>query len=106
MDYIFRWLANKFLNRTPEEARPSLQEVHTEENGGAGMAADGMQAADRGGQMDFGAFGMPGPYGQEAERETFQNQADAPICTECGSIMVRNGACFKCLNCGSVYGCS
>ena len=43
---------------------------------------------------------------EQREHETFQNQADAPICTECGSLMVRNGACFKCLNCGSVFGCS
>jgi ribonucleoside-diphosphate reductase alpha chain len=32
--------------------------------------------------------------------------ADSPACTECGSIMVRNGSCYKCLNCGSTSGCS
>jgi len=31
---------------------------------------------------------------------------DAPVCFECGSLMVRNGACYKCLNCGSTSGCS
>ncbi len=36
----------------------------------------------------------------------FQQQADAPSCAECGSIMVRNGSCYKCLNCGSTSGCS
>ena len=36
----------------------------------------------------------------------FQIQADAPSCAECGSIMVRNGSCYKCLNCGSTSGCS
>ncbi len=40
------------------------------------------------------------------EKETFIRQADAPPCQECGSIMVRNGACYKCLNCGAVFGCS
>ncbi len=40
------------------------------------------------------------------EKQTFQRQADAPACQECGSIMVRNGACYKCPNCGSVFGCS
>jgi ribonucleoside-diphosphate reductase alpha chain len=30
---------------------------------------------------------------------------DAPVCT-CGSITVRNGSCYKCLNCGSSLGCS
>ena len=33
-------------------------------------------------------------------------QQDAPSCSDCGSIMVRNGACYKCLNCGSTSGCS
>jgi ribonucleoside-diphosphate reductase alpha chain len=32
--------------------------------------------------------------------------ADSPACFECGSIMVRNGSCYKCLNCGSTSGCS
>jgi len=32
--------------------------------------------------------------------------ADAPSCSDCGSIMVRNGSCYKCVNCGSTSGCS
>ncbi|HEX8938772.1 MAG TPA: vitamin B12-dependent ribonucleotide reductase [Candidatus Limnocylindrales bacterium] len=39
-------------------------------------------------------------------RVSFQTQADAPSCADCGSIMVRNGSCYKCLNCGSTSGCS
>ena len=37
---------------------------------------------------------------------TFSPQADAPSCSDCGAIMVRNGSCYKCLNCGSTSGCS
>jgi len=37
---------------------------------------------------------------------TFQNSEDAPACPTCGSIMVRNGACYKCMNCGTTSGCS
>ena len=33
-------------------------------------------------------------------------QQDAPSCSDCGAIMVRSGACYKCMNCGSVSGCS
>ncbi|HIL13432.1 MAG TPA: vitamin B12-dependent ribonucleotide reductase [Deltaproteobacteria bacterium] len=33
-------------------------------------------------------------------------QSDAPSCADCGAIMVRNGACYKCLNCGATSGCS
>jgi ribonucleoside-diphosphate reductase alpha chain len=31
---------------------------------------------------------------------------DAPFCDVCGHITVRNGACYKCLNCGNSLGCS
>ncbi len=38
---------------------------------------------------------------------TFAAQSDAPPCSECGSVeVVRNGACYKCLNCGASMGCS
>jgi ribonucleoside-diphosphate reductase alpha chain len=33
-------------------------------------------------------------------------QQDAPTCPNCGHVAVRNGACFKCLNCGESLGCS
>ena len=33
-------------------------------------------------------------------------QKDAPTCPNCGNIAVRNGACYKCLNCGESLGCS
>jgi ribonucleoside-diphosphate reductase alpha chain len=36
----------------------------------------------------------------------FQGQTDAPPCPTCGSITVRNGACYKCVNCGTTTGCS
>jgi len=34
------------------------------------------------------------------------NQQDAPTCPSCGHVAVRNGACYKCLNCGESLGCS
>ena len=54
-----------------------------------------------------GLSGKPVPLGLGATKPiAFQAQADAPSCAECGSIMVRNGSCYKCLNCGSTSGCS
>jgi ribonucleoside-diphosphate reductase alpha chain len=47
-----------------------------------------------------------GNLGIGKNQVTFSAQADAPSCAECGSIMVRNGSCYKCLNCGSTSGCS
>ena len=37
---------------------------------------------------------------------TFKVEDDAPPCHVCGAIMVRNGTCYKCLNCGTTSGCS
>jgi ribonucleoside-diphosphate reductase alpha chain len=37
---------------------------------------------------------------------TIQNQEDAPPCSTCGSIMIRSGACYKCVNCGNTSGCA
>jgi ribonucleoside-diphosphate reductase alpha chain len=53
-----------------------------------------------------GGGGGPITMSLGATKVSFQTQADAPSCAECGSIMVRNGSCYKCLNCGSTSGCS
>lgn len=34
------------------------------------------------------------------------NNEDAPVCSTCGVVMVRNGACYKCTECGETSGCS
>lgn len=43
---------------------------------------------------------------QTKQKALYVGQSDAPACQCCGSIMVRNGACYKCVNCGSTSGCS
>ena len=98
MDYIFRWLDLKFLK--PREAAAIM----------AGMA--GANAID-GRQLDLPAVPvMPAGTGAPAllveapgDRAWIQ-ETDAPTCHECGAIMVRSGACHKCLNCGATSGCS
>ncbi|MCK4874129.1 MAG: adenosylcobalamin-dependent ribonucleoside-diphosphate reductase [Phycisphaerales bacterium] len=35
-----------------------------------------------------------------------ENMGDAPPCDVCGEITVRNGTCYRCLNCGNSLGCS
>jgi ribonucleoside-diphosphate reductase alpha chain len=89
MDYLFRWLASKFLSKEEQEEigiinYEALLEPQTEE------AQPSSEYGENGGQS----------------RLTFQNQEDAPSCHDCGEIMVRNGACYKCLNCGATQGCS
>ncbi len=89
-DYIFRWLASKFLSR---EGQAAAGVVLRDEPATAASAGAGIGSA-----VETGMGGTP--------RVTFLYQQDAPSCHECGSIMVRNGSCYKCLNCGSTSGCS
>jgi ribonucleoside-diphosphate reductase alpha chain len=37
---------------------------------------------------------------------TMYDMGDAPSCSTCGAIMVRNGSCYRCMSCGSTSGCS
>ncbi len=92
MDYIFRWLALKFL---PVEAHPE------EERSMANGQGQGKQAAadEPGAQPVLKAVIGPRPRGFAALQE------DAPPCSECGAIMVRAGACYRCMNCGAQQGC-
>ncbi|TDI86698.1 MAG: vitamin B12-dependent ribonucleotide reductase [Caldithrix sp.] len=83
-DYIFRWLALKFLPADEsQEAMTETDEFAPESSITQGQSDNRAQ-----------------------EKLVYQTQADAPPCYECGSIMVRNGSCYKCLNCGSTSGCS
>lgn len=84
-DYIFRWLASRFLS--------------TEEKQAAGviLAEPEIPANDAGPARGGDGTGV---------KFTVDVGTDAPSCHECGAIMVRNGSCYKCNNCGSTSGCS
>jgi len=43
---------------------------------------------------------------QKLEFAAVSTVEDAPTCSVCGSIMTRNGTCYKCGNCGATSGCS
>jgi ribonucleoside-diphosphate reductase alpha chain len=77
MDYIFRWMAARFIGE---------QVVESEAGESSGLRAtepDPQQAL---------------PFAQSV--------SDAPSCSECGGLMTRNGSCYKCEKCGSTSGCS
>jgi ribonucleoside-diphosphate reductase alpha chain len=95
-DYIFRWLASKFLSREDKIAAGVVLREDLAGDLPASMPLLG------GGRLDTVAQAV-----QEVQvKTTFLYQQDAPSCHDCGSIMVRNGSCYKCLNCGSTSGCS
>jgi len=91
VDYIFRYLASRFLTA---DLRAKAGVISREENGG-GNGGPWAQVAP-----------PQRPAGTGAQVQTFENSADAPSCHQCGHLMVRNGACYKCLNCGETSGCS
>ncbi len=96
-DYIFRWLSLKFL--PTDQALPASKELPP----GAAPSAPKLAAATR----TVEAAVLPAPVvAIPAEDLPYLAQADAPPCPTCGSITVRNGACYKCVNCGTTTGCS
>jgi ribonucleoside-diphosphate reductase alpha chain len=92
-DYIFRWLASKFLSAERQEA-VGVQHSETSLRPHSGPVVPvATSGADR-------APGSPAPGA------AMRAQSDAPPCHYCGSIMIRNGSCYRCANCGSTSGCS
>jgi ribonucleoside-diphosphate reductase alpha chain len=95
-DYIFRFLGSRFLN---PEAKREIGIIEREE------ASPEAEARPRPAPPRLAAVpektmaAAPPTLG-------FNPQADAPTCSDCGSIMIRNGACYKCWNCGATSGCS
>ena len=97
VDYLFRWMASKFLD---EEAKREVGIIETEKSL--------TSKADAAGAPVVALAPMPSLRGGKdtGMRQAFINQQDAPPCPDCGSIMVRNGSCYKCMNCGTTSGCS
>jgi ribonucleoside-diphosphate reductase alpha chain len=132
-DYIFRFLGMRFLpteqkqetglvegdgqreSSRGEEERAHLATVKdgtratlngnggaTATNGSAAAPTNGVHPSHGGSPRSFSAA----PQQTASGSITWQSQADAPSCADCGSIMIRNGSCYKCLNCGATSGCS
>jgi ribonucleoside-diphosphate reductase alpha chain len=133
IDYLFRWLAFKYLPLEEQIAvgvnvntatladagREDMDASHDKDtydedqddlNGRVQQLSivDGKSVASASAMQDNG------PNLTLARNEltsnsltvSFDIQSDAPPCDTCGAIMIRNGACYKCLNCGATSGCS
>jgi len=87
IDYIFRWLDLTFPGGKAEVAREPA------------TPAGGRAPETRAGAADPAADGRV-----DSQFEHFMD--DAPACDVCGAITVRNGACYRCYNCGNSMGCS
>ncbi len=94
MDYIFRWLASKFLDGDAQQ-EVGVVKTEPEDGGVAKNVAPLTVQTPRGGAPISSISSITSLY-----------QQDAPPCPDCGAIMIRSGACYKCMNCGAVSGCS
>jgi ribonucleoside-diphosphate reductase alpha chain len=118
IDYIFRVLGVEY-NKRYDLAHVPPQEIQEE------MTNPTDVGAVRQAEQAAAATATPAPAaGTDRQRDLFESVAasagamnslseqlgemmgDAPMCDQCGHITVRNGACYKCLNCGSSMGCS
>ena len=106
VDYIFRWLAVKFLS---PEAQYRAGVNNREDVASPEQLVLDVARAQRRARPGTRARRVRPAAGSGASKSTFaaiQNQEDAPPCSTCGSIMVRSGACYKCPNCGTTSGCA
>ncbi|HWX19103.1 MAG TPA: vitamin B12-dependent ribonucleotide reductase [Candidatus Binatia bacterium] len=124
-DYVFRWMGFQFIpgyreeyspNRNqPELAMPGLmEEVKKKVN----RPVPELPLAEDNDLLDVTAADTQhhgnGHAPHAASDRTIKSlsdsvahfQLDAPTCPNCGHVAVRNGACYKCLNCGESLGCS
>ena len=125
VDYIFRWLASKFLSADLKERAGVVAREAPANGGSSGDGAPRAKVleavpAEKAATISAAVASVPKAEAPEARAigfavpasgpdrllSTFQNSADAPSCHECGSLMVRSAACYKCLNCGATSGCS
>ena len=114
VDYIFRVLGMEYLNRTDfVQVKPTVD--LTAEKGMAQntypknpsqlIAAGALPGTQP--QMEMGSGASWGkPSLDAAGAHLAEMMGDAPPCDSCGHTTVRNGACYKCLNCGNSMGCS
>jgi ribonucleoside-diphosphate reductase alpha chain len=121
IDYVFRWMAFQFIagyreanqlpSNQPELAIPGLiEEVKKKVNRPIPelpIADDNEEAIDVDAPRSIESFGPTGMRQISSPSDAIAHfQQDAPTCPNCGHIAVRNGACYKCLNCGESLGCS
>ncbi|MDP2586146.1 MAG: vitamin B12-dependent ribonucleotide reductase [Candidatus Komeilibacteria bacterium] len=117
VDYIFRYLALKFLS--PEELMfVGINDVEAAINGNGKSPLEKLtkladvqaqkhdqHTAEAEDEVVYQQTALDLEKGAD-DKMTFDMQSDAPVCDNCGSMMIRSGACYKCMNCGGSSGCS
>ncbi len=104
-DYLFRWLACQFIPGYRDANSPAAQqELPLKEVAEQEKKIVNKPVADLEQTGELPA--RPVTAVQALSKTVAHFMTDAPTCDTCGAITVRNGACYKCLNCGNSMGCS
>jgi ribonucleoside-diphosphate reductase alpha chain len=98
LDYIARWLGGRFIS---SDYLKLNGEQAAAAHGAASAAATALASA-----ASAEALRLAPPVTNPASSKPRDAHEGAPTCSECGMLMVPNGACYKCENCGSTSGCS
>ncbi len=115
IDYVFRALGVEYLQRddlahvTPEEAAETPKSAQTADPVPMPAAASPAAVSPAAQAKSAQKSNPPNPSRRSVSAQDSQLgklSGDAPFCDTCGHITVRNGTCFKCLNCGNSMGCS
>jgi ribonucleoside-diphosphate reductase alpha chain len=101
MDYIFRWLQLRFLTGQQQMLFENLRLKSSVPSGQLPEIGDanGVSTPESGSRK-------PGAVHAADALSSIVDLGDAPSCSFCGSIMTRNGSCYRCMSCGSTSGCS
>jgi len=111
VDYIFRVLGIEYLKRYDLAHVPPSQAQVRIEDPAEHKSADAVSIPPDG-QASLPGVLEPAPRHLAEGVDNVLSQhldemmGDAPVCDSCGHITVRNGSCYKCLNCGNSIGCS
>ena len=103
VDYIFRTLGIEYLHR--HELAHIKPEIETEGPTGLGVPRD-KDPSRESLQLPPAVVETRARPESPMEAQLDGMMGDAPVCDQCGHITVRNGACYRCLNCGNSMGCS
>jgi ribonucleoside-diphosphate reductase alpha chain len=100
MDYIFRWLQLRFLTGQQQMLFENLRLRP------AGVSTIVGPVGDIHGSVPEDKRSVSGSVHAADALAGIIDLGDAPTCSFCGSIMTRNGSCYRCGSCGSTSGCS
>ncbi|MGB6803654.1 MAG: vitamin B12-dependent ribonucleotide reductase [Candidatus Sulfotelmatobacter sp.] len=104
MDYIFRWLQLRFLTGQQQFLFENLRPKQGASGQGPGTSE--ANESSTGAPTPNPRSLNPGSVHAADQLAGIIDLGDAPTCSFCGSIMTRNGSCYRCGSCGSTSGCS